>query len=216
LLREQVLVIRKGRGRDHRGQLIEKLVKWHEPVGKLEHVFDFSDRDKCKGRHPQIASAANLIDTLTARSTLERHGLSANAIESYVETGAVGRIAYQLGGMFASLNILPWVQTLTHAQLSFLPDGPGPQELARQRHIVVLEIEDLYRTRLIDWRLETPNVYQFTAQLAVAVARRVVDGKLTGWITPATALDLPADALDQKESDRDEVLRGCTRQERTV
>jgi short subunit dehydrogenase-like uncharacterized protein len=216
LLREQVLVIRKGRGRDHRGQLIEKLVKWHEPVGKLEHVFDFSDRDKCKGRHPQIASAANLIDTLTARSTLERHGLSANAIESYVETGAVGRIAYQLGGMFASLNILPWVQTLTRAQLSFLPDGPGPQELARQRHVVVLEIEDLYRTRLIDWRLETPNVYKFTAQLAVAVARRVVDGKLTGWITPATALNLPADALDQKDSDRDAVLRGCTRQERTV
>jgi len=118
--------------------------------------------------------------------------------------------------MFASLNILPWVQTLTRAQLSFLPDGPGPQELARQRHVVVLEIEDLYRTRLIDWRLETPNVYKFTAQLAVAVARRVVDGKLTGWITPATALNLPADALDQKDSDRDAVLRGCTRQERTV
>jgi short subunit dehydrogenase-like uncharacterized protein len=216
LLREQVLVIRKGWGKDRRGRLIEKLVNLHEPIGKLEHAFDFNDRDKSKGCHPQIASAANLIDTLTARSTLERLGLSANAIESYVEMGTVGRIAYQLGGMFASLNTLPWIRTLTEAQLSFLPAGPGPQELARQRHVVLLEIEDLYRTRLVDWRLETPNVYQFTAQLAVAVARRVVDSKLTGWVTPATVLNLPINALHQKDSDRDKVLRGCTLQERTV
>ena len=214
LLREQVMTIRKGWTRNHRGEWIEKLVKWHEPIGKLEHTFDFDDRDKRQEPHPRITSAANLIDTLTARTTLERHELSVKAIESYVETGDLGRIAYQLGGMFASFVTLPWVRSLTDAQLSFLSDGPGPQELKQERHVVVVEIEDQYRTRLIDWRLETPNVYQFTAQLAIAVARSVVDQKLAGWITPAHALNLPTDALDRKDAERDKALRGCKRQGR--
>jgi len=35
---------------------------------------------------------------------------------------------------------------------------------------VLLEVEDAWRTRLIDWRWETPDPYQLTAQIVIAVA----------------------------------------------
>jgi hypothetical protein len=55
---------------------------------------------------------------------------------------------------------------------------------------VVLEIEDIYRRPLITLRLTTPNVYQLTAQVAVAVACEAARGLRTpGWITPAQALE---------------------------
>jgi short subunit dehydrogenase-like uncharacterized protein len=187
-MREQVLVIRNA---PVKGKSKGRMVVWHEPVGKLERTFDFGDLpgDRRKGSGLQIASAANLVDTLTARLTVSRHKMSANAIETYVQLDGPSRVAYQVGGMFASLGSVPWIRALTRAQLSLLSREPGQGELEQERNVILLEIEDVHQTRLIDWRWETPNVYQFTAQLAVATARNVCLGeRKAGWITPANAL----------------------------
>jgi short subunit dehydrogenase-like uncharacterized protein len=215
MLREQVKTVRRGYVRDHRGEWAEGLVTWHEPLGKLGHIFDFDDGARERRR---IASAANFVDTLTARTTLERRKLSAYAVESYVEMGPVGRFAYQLGGMLAPFSTLPLVQRLTRAALEFLPEDPGPNELKQSRHTVVLEIEDPYRERLIDWRLETPDVYQFTAQIVVAVARSVAlaSGALKGWVTPAEALGFdPPAARKEAKANRMKATRSCKWQART-
>jgi short subunit dehydrogenase-like uncharacterized protein len=189
-LREQVIVIRKAPAM---GRRKERMMVWHEPVGKLERTFHFGylseEDDQTKESGPQIAIAANLIDTLTAQLTVSRHHMLANTIESYVEAGTMKRIAYQISAMFASFSSLPWIRSLTRAQLSFLPEEPGQKDLDRERNVVVLEIEDVCRTRLIYWRWETPDVYQFTAQVAVAAARNIASGKKIGWVTPADALD---------------------------
>lgn len=188
-LREQVVVVRKA---PPRGQAPERMVVWHEPVGKLERIFDFgpasADAEGRRNRGRQIASVVNLVDTLTARLTVSRHEMLPNTIESYMRMGAPGRIAYQVAGAFAALNSVPWIGALTREQLSLLSHEPGEKELERERNLILLEIEDRYQTPLIDWLWETPNVYQFTAQLAVAAARNIALKGKAGWQTPAEAL----------------------------
>jgi short subunit dehydrogenase-like uncharacterized protein len=207
-LRDEVLVIRQREARDRNGEASPELAVSHEPVGKLERAFDFGR--PCEGRGQQrsgngaephnarqrIASAANMIDTLTAKHTVARRSLLVRNIESYIEMGSLSRVAYQIGGMLSPLASLPLARAVIGAQLSLLPESPAQSVLDRQRHVVVLEIEDLYRRRLVDWRWDTPNVYRFTAELVVAVARSVAKGgKEAGWVTPAAALG--ATSLDQ-------------------
>jgi short subunit dehydrogenase-like uncharacterized protein len=215
-LREQVIVVRKGQERTPGGGSAEKLVIWHEPVGKLEQTFDFGEKhqddDDPSELGLQIASAANLVDTLTARLTVDRRNLLVGSIESYVQASRSARIAYQLAGTFASVSALPLVRGLVSAQLSMLPDGPGDHDLRREKHVVVLEIEDVYQQVLIDWLLRTPNVYQFTAQLAVEVARKVAYGQRRGWLTPAEILGLKLNDLEKP--DPRGFLRGCQLKQR--
>jgi len=203
LLREQVLVVRKGVADDGRGGQRQQMVFWHEPVGKLERTFRFRAGPRDQGRPgdakggPRIASAANLIDTPTARRTVDRNGRVAHAIESYVETGPYGRIAYQVGGMLSPLLALPGAKQWIRMQTSLLPEGPRPEEL-RTNHACVLEIEDVHRKLLAQLRLVTPNVYVLTAQIAVEVACEVARSKdpaIRGWVTPAQALGLTADTF---------------------
>jgi hypothetical protein len=181
----------------------------HEPVGKLERAFDFGLRPgdpepakqfkdgPTKQGCPRIASAVNMIDTLTAKHTLVRKGLKADRIESYMEMGSLGRIAYQVGGMLSPFTSLPWVRAITAAQLSFLPDYLTQPELDQDWHVVVLEVENKLRERLVDWRWRTPHVYQFTAQLALAIAGKVATNALKGWVTPALALGPVSLAADK-------------------
>ena len=68
---------------------------------------------------------------------------------------------------------LSGVRGAANASLGLLPAGPEEEERKATRHVVLLEIEDPFRQRLVEWRLETPDVYQWTAQVAVAVAMRV-------------------------------------------
>ena len=111
-----------------------------------------------------------------------------------METGPIGRFAYQLGGMLSPLLALPMVSSLAQFPVSLLPDGPRLNEMndKKTRHIIVLEIEDSRHTPLINWRLEAPNVYTFTARLALAVGRQLATkiGAKRGWVTPAEALGL--------------------------
>ena len=206
-LREQVVTVRRGR-RQGAGSRQPDDVLWHEPIGRLERMFDFGDR-KGGERKLAIASAANLIDTLVALCTVRRLKLTVRAIESYVEIGPVGRIGYQVGGMLAMFSAFPGVRGAANAWLGLLPVGPEVEERMETRHVVLLEIEDPFRQRLVEWRLETPDVYQWTAQVAVAVAMRVTRPGLKGWVTPSEVLGFTKEALE-KASDR--ALRGCVLQ----
>ena len=186
-LREQVVVVRKGFGKDQKGQPAERMVRWHEPVGKLEHVFDFARRGELPSRR-RNCSAANMIDSLTAQRTLMRRNLMAQRIETYLEIPDGVRYAYQAGALLAPFANTPWVQAVAKTQLDMLPVQLSGVELVGAKHVVVLEIEDVYRQRLIDWAWETPNVYQLTAQLSVGVAVGVLAGGREGWLTPAEPL----------------------------
>ena len=200
-LREEVTVVRGLDTRDKRAVRPTKL--WHEPVGKLERTFDFGAPDG--ERDLRVATAANFVDTLTARLTIARREISVKSIESYVEAGTVARLAYQLGTMLVPVAAIPWVRRLAEQQIRFLPAGPTDDELERDRQIVLLEIEDPVRTRIVDWRWETPNAYQFTAQIALAVATRTAETAPVGWMTPGAVLEVRKDELTARTGP----LRDC-------
>lgn len=218
-LREQVIVVRKRPVAD--GAKESELAICHEPVGKLERTFDFGhlsgEREgRSRKNGLRIGSAANLIDTLTAKHTVLRNKAMVHSIESYVELGTLGRIAYQISGILSSFGAVPLLRPVLRAQLCLLPEGPTEQEM-QQRHVVLLEIDDIYRNRRIDWRWETPNVYQFTAQLVVAIARKVAENKdgKRGWVTPADAMSLTGlDDLSDDPSQPFRPFRGCKLEQR--
>jgi short subunit dehydrogenase-like uncharacterized protein len=223
MLREQVLVVRARTVREPEAaravgkaetpgavgtpkKRSREMVYVHEPVGKIERIFNFgkrpASRDRMALRGRNIASAANMIDTLSAKHTAVRYNVIAQRIETYVQTGPVGRFAYDFAGMASSILTCPYARGLTQAQMLLLPEGPTKEERRDGRHVVVLEIEDEFHSRVIDWCLETPDVYQLTAQIAVAAARNMAGGsfKEVGWATPAQGLGstkiLRTDAFD--------------------
>lgn len=204
-LREQVTVVRKGRasGRD-----ADTLLVWHEPVGKFERSFNFGSPGNADRR---IASAASLVDTLAARLTLLRRGRMVRTLASYVEAGLAARVGYQVGAWLAPLAAIPAVRTLAQQPIALLAEGPTRAERGEERHIILLEIDDCVGSTVIDWRWETPNVYQFTAHLVVAVAAQLGAGAgLKGWLTPSEVLGplhLPLTAHEGP-------LRGCRLQRR--
>jgi short subunit dehydrogenase-like uncharacterized protein len=186
------------------------MVVCYEPVCKLERAFDFcrpnDDREasahSCSSR---IAAAINAVDTLTAMYTVERLGLTARAIESYLQMGTVDRFAYHFAATLSPLCALPHLRGLIEAPLSLLPEGPSRKERDEDRHVIVIEIEDVFGSRVLEWKLQTPNVYQLTAQLVVAIATAVAHrpgAESMGWVTPADALGLAPFGVGS--------LRGCT------
>lgn len=204
-LRPYVIVVRKD------GQSSgNHLVLSREPVGKLERPFDFGLAGHRKS-DLRVASAASLVDTLAAQQTLTRRGTSVRSIESYVEAGFPARVAYQVGAWVAPVVAIPAVRAVVQQPAALLAEGPTRDERRDERHIILLEIEDPFRSVLIDWRWETPNVYQFTAHLVAAVAAELGTGKpLKGWVTPAEVLGaIPAGAPDPLGP-----LRGCRLQRR--
>jgi saccharopine dehydrogenase (NAD+, L-lysine-forming) len=201
-LREQVTVVR--------GSSL-----WHEPVGKIEHTFDFRDHSD-SGAKPdlRIGSAANLVDTLSARRTVARHGFSVTRLESYVEAGTAVRLGYQLASYFAPVAAIPGVRFLVEQQLEFLPEGPTPEDLRDERHVILLDIEDPVHARLIDWRWDTPNVYQFTAQIVVEIAAKTIEGSHVGWLTPGAVFHPQRQDLTNTGSKG--ALRDCRLNERRI
>ena len=217
-LREQVAVVRFDPA-EKSPRLDKQMRASHVPLGNLERSFDFGprrrghggvkDKDgKQKQGRPRIASAVNMVDTLTAKHTLVRNGLRADTIESYVEMGSLGRIAYQAAGMLSPFTSLPFVRAVTGSPLSLLPDSLTQSELNEDQHVVVLEIEDKFQRRVVDWLWQVPNIYQFTAQLVVGIAQKMATTHdLKGWATPAQVLG-PV-SLDADNKLTDETFRGC-------
>jgi short subunit dehydrogenase-like uncharacterized protein len=212
-LREQVTVVRLGDVEDDCGNMRKAQVLWHEPVGRLERTFDFRDHQHTGGSRTagsstspsRIASAANLVDTLTARLTVARHQFAAQRIESYVEAGAIARLGYQLGTLVAPLVAMPWVRDLARIPIDALPAGPTAPERASEPHTVVLDIEDPFYRTVLNWAWHTPNPYDFTAQVAIEVAKRVAVMSLIGWSTPSEVLHPDTADLTATAG----YLRGC-------
>jgi short subunit dehydrogenase-like uncharacterized protein len=212
-MREQVLVLRQGKDADDRRYVPPVL--WHVPAGFLERTFDFGAKGKAPGARPdlRIASAVNLVDTMIARQELVRYRARIKQLETYMETTAAGRVGFQLGAVTAPfLAALPSCP-LKRAALSLLPAGPSEEERRRIPHSVVLQIEDDVREPLIDWRLETPNVYDLTAQTTLAVAERLAEGGPPGWRTPAEML---GPVLQPGKRAQTGALRGCLLEDRLL
>lgn len=169
----------------------------HVPAGMLERSFDFA-----LGERPDFraATAANLIDTMTARITALRHGVSVREIESYVQMGDTARLAYHALSLAAPVLATRWSRALAEAGLGMLPAGPDARQRQLARQTVVLRIEGDTNQPLIDWRLQTPHAYTFTAWAAWAVAAALlmrtadVDERkqprhpAAGWLTPGDLL----------------------------
>ena len=205
-LRPGVTVAR--RGRDANGR--DALLLAQEPVGKLERSFDFSDAQRRRADR-RIASAASLVDTLAARVALLRRRRTARSIESYVEAGWPARAAYQVGACLSPLLARLAVQAVAQQSVGVLAAGPTQEERKEERHLVLLEIEDAFRSPLVSWRWDTPNVYQFTAHLAAAIAAQLCVAKdLAGWVPPCEVLRPLQLALDASTGP----LRGCRLQRR--
>ena len=183
-IREQVTMIRDG-------------ASVHVPVGRLDRAFDFGapHRGSNLSQQPpalaastrRIASAANLLDTLTAAVTVRRLSITVGSIECTFDMSVAERIGYQLGAWSAVLLQLPVVQGIGRAQIASLPEGPDEEQRQRSRPVMVLQIESPYRELWVDWRLETPNSYDLTARCVLAVAMKAAEDTTvaTGWITPA-------------------------------
>ena len=123
----------------------------HVPIGKLERAFDFGPRHRQRRRsirddatpsRPTIASAANIVDTLTAFQTATRHAKKEiTAIDSYVEMPRPVRLAYQFGAASAVWFQLPPVQQIARFQLSQLPEGPDKEEREHAGESVLVQID---------------------------------------------------------------------------
>jgi len=216
-VRQQVTVVRLGEVNDGTGNTRQCPVSYHEPVGKIERIFNFGDEDDMR-REPEykkgplrIGTAANLVDTLAARLSIARGAFTPHAIESYVEMGTLGRLGYSVGALFTPVLALPWTRELAALSVTTLPLGPTPQERAMERHRIVLEIEDPLQRSLVGWRWHTPNPYDFTARVVVEIGRRVVSSAstLSGWLTPAEVLSPSTSNLTSPASAED-YLRGCS------
>jgi short subunit dehydrogenase-like uncharacterized protein len=225
-VREQVLVVRHrrmDRSQSWNVPNVHNLVLSYVPLGQLERVFDFGDgsdrtgsggeppRVRGRDRRPRssrrIASAVNLIDTLTARLTVARHVDRVLRIESYLESSDALRAVHQWAALTVPFWWISAVRRLAQRQVDLLPEGPTAGEREREHLSVVLEVDDIFGHPLINWRLETPSAYDFTACSAVAVAEglarlsprrsdRSVTQNLAGWRTPAEILVKDGKTLD--------------------
>ncbi|MDM0045950.1 saccharopine dehydrogenase NADP-binding domain-containing protein [Variovorax dokdonensis] len=182
MVREQVTVARANAEKT-------KLLIQHAPIGKIERSFNFggSGAHEKQAPMPRIATAANMIDTLSARNTLRRRGVNADSVESYIEMSGSLRMTYQVASTVAAAYQLPMLRELTQWQVDALPEGPTDEERRDNQHRVVLQIENAWRKPMIDACLKTGDPYELTARLVLAVACGVNDAP-RGWQTPAAVL----------------------------
>jgi len=210
-VREQVSVVRATRDDEGTGASSATLAIDYVPAGMLERTFDFCI-DDAPGAKPdrRIASAANMIDTLAARTTARETKTAVQSITTFIETGRVGRLVFTASTLLAPLFAFPAFRTAANLPIGMLPEGPTRDERNAERHTVVLEIEDAFCDPLVEWRLQTPNAYDFTAIVATAVAEELVDRSPhapSGWLTPGEILG--RDAASIAALRKLPVLAGC-------
>jgi len=199
LTREQVLIVRRGERVIRDGRRFPAMVKWHEPVGRLERIFNFGglarDERRPRHHHGRVTSAASMTDTLVALQLLERgDGLTggkvwlAGSIESYLQMDPPQRLAYQLGALFSPLLTAPGVAASAQVINDLaLPDRPASPPSPYEEQVVVLEIDSVFRERLIEARLRTTSGYDYTTRLVVALMEKLAapgSKPPPGWQTP--------------------------------
>jgi short subunit dehydrogenase-like uncharacterized protein len=210
-IRDQAMVMRAEPGAKGR----PRLEIGYEPSGRIERVFDFGEApaenfssDERKPPRRRIAMLANLLDLLTARLTLSRSRLSAQRIESFIELPEGARPFVQLGALSTPLYAWPAWRRFVRAQVDMLPEGPTPEERRRDRHTVLLQIDDGAGRTLVDDRIETPDPYDFTADCVLSAVEGL-DGCPAGWRTPSKLIRGQA-ALDLLSAPRCKVDRRAT------
>lgn len=199
LVREQVLTIRRGERVNRDGKKIPGLVKWHEPVGRLERVFNFGGLERGERRKRgdrRLASAANLTDTLVALQLLQQDW-DPECIESYLQMDELARAGYQAGAAMAPFMSMPIVRAEARLLARLLtPEHPTSLPAKQQEQVVVLEVESVDRRLLFERRLRAPSGYDFTATLVIALMTRFAEidakpeekARLSGWRAPTEIL----------------------------
>lgn len=189
MIRDQAMFVRAvGEGK------AAKLGLSYDATGRREVSFDFGDAHlrtlQQRARNPRrIAMAANLIDLLTARLRLTTTlgTLQVGRIDAFMEMPEGARIFVQMGALSTPLYAFPAWRRLMKTQVDLLPEGPSGAERDDDRHTVLLQIDDAVGRPLIDWRMETPNPYDFTAQCALGVVEGLERAQ-PGWQLPGTLL----------------------------
>jgi len=210
-IREQVTVARATRSVQRTRAPKTELAIDYVPAGSLERTFDFCVDDALSAKPDRrIASAANVIDTLAARIAARSTGTAVQSITSFIETSRAGRLVFTASTLLAPLFAVPAFRAAANLPIGMLPEGPTKDERDAEPHTVVLEIEDTFCDRIVEWRLQTPNAYDFTAIAAIAVAEKLADPSQTGrsgWVTPGEIL--AHDAASIEDLGRLSVLAGC-------
>jgi short subunit dehydrogenase-like uncharacterized protein len=143
------------------------------PLGQLERRFDY-------GRGACPSAAVSWGDIVTAQHTT---GIS--DIEVYLEVSPSERAMFRLSGRFAPLLESTALREWAKLPMRFLADGPSAERRAGAGRTIVAEAQNAggQCTRA---RLNTPDAYAFTADSAVAILERVLDGEVeAGFQTPA-------------------------------
>lgn len=198
-IRDQAMIARPGPADDG----FRPMYLGYEPTGRIERMFDFGDaalareRDQLPlGARPptrRIAMAANLLDLLAARIAVNQARIPTGRIEAYIEMPEGARVFVQVGAMGTLLNMFPGWRRSMRAAVQMLPEGPDEYERKLDRHTVLLEIDDGEGRTLVDWRVETPDPYEFTAECVLAAVEGL-NASTTGWRRPAQLIQpLPTD-----------------------
>lgn len=142
------------------------------PAGALCRSFDF-------GNGKSACTAVSWPDVFTAFYTTGIPNITV-----YSEANELERLGYTLGGHLAPFLRGPLSQALWQAQLSLFPEGPSEKARRGSVRTIVAEASDR-RGKRVSSRLRTPNGYTFTATTALAIAARVLAGKVeSGFHTP--------------------------------
>jgi short subunit dehydrogenase-like uncharacterized protein len=115
------------------------------------------------------------------------HGTRIPNIEVYFEATAFRGMAVTTNQLWAwalrGTSTQAWFQTLAE----IVPAGPSEAERARERSVIVGEIENGRERRRA--RLVTPEAYSVTAEIATRVIQEVLGGnRRPGFQTPARLL----------------------------
>jgi short subunit dehydrogenase-like uncharacterized protein len=152
------------------------------PLAARERRFDFGDFGDVGdvGRGPRSCLPVHWADVVTAH-----HALGIPDVTAYLEVAPLERAAF-LGSRLHSwwLRTPPW-QALLRAQSRLLPEGPSAATRARERRSLVAELSDGTGRRAAS-RLDTPESYEFTARVALAIVGEVLAGAgEPGFRTPS-------------------------------
>jgi short subunit dehydrogenase-like uncharacterized protein len=143
------------------------------PVCTLERYFDY-------GSGEFRGTAVSMPDVFTAYLTT---GIP--NIEVYTEANVFERAYYQVASNFAWLLSTPSWQRVLEFQAKFLPAEPLGTDTESSERIIVAEAED-DSGRRVRSVLFTPDGYQFTPVVALAIVQRILAGEFRpGFQTPA-------------------------------
>jgi short subunit dehydrogenase-like uncharacterized protein len=137
-------------------------------------------RDFDYGRGPAASVAVTWADL-----SASHYATGIANIETYVQETATLRWLQTLNRGFGWAGNLPGSRAWMDFQASLLPPGPTASERRGRRATVVAEVEGA-DGRVARSRLETPEVYDFTVDTALATVARVLRGDVEpGFQTPA-------------------------------